>query len=121
MNPKKLLVLGATGGTGRQTLSQAVEQGHDVTVFVRSPQKLTVSHDRVRVATGGVTEDGRALAESVRGQDVVISTLGVGTSLRKSRLDWTLVHPTILTDRPGAGQAPPCRRRQASCGEGRRR
>ena len=36
----KILVLGATGGTGRLIVSQALARGHDVTVLVRSPEKL---------------------------------------------------------------------------------
>src|SRR6266545_7775794 len=82
----KLLVLGATGGTGREVVSQALQQGHDVTVFVRSPQRLTVTHDGLRVLTGSVTDDGQALAAAVRAQDVVISTLGVGRSFKSEGL-----------------------------------
>lgn len=83
---KKVLVLGATGGTGLQVASQALQQGHDVTAFVRSPQRLTISHAHLRVITGSVTDDVRPLAEAIRGQDVVISALGVGTSLKPSGL-----------------------------------
>jgi len=34
------LVIGATGGTGRQLVQQALEQGHQVTAFVPKPKKL---------------------------------------------------------------------------------
>lgn len=83
---KKILVLGATGGTGRQVVSLALQQGHSVTVLVRSPQRLTVTHDRLRVLTGSIPEDGPALATAVHAQDVVISTLGVGNSLKSGGL-----------------------------------
>ena len=83
---KKVLVLGATGGTGRQVLSQALQLGNDVTVLVRSPERLTTTHDRLRVLTGSVTDDTEALAAAVSAQDVVISTLGVGNSLKSSGL-----------------------------------
>jgi len=83
---RKVLVLGATGGTGRAVVSQALQQGHDVVAFVRNPQRLAVTHDRLRVLTGSVTDDGQALAAAVLGQDVVISTLGVGNSLKSSGL-----------------------------------
>jgi hypothetical protein len=33
----KLLLLGATGGSGRQLLSQALDRGHELTALVRSP------------------------------------------------------------------------------------
>lgn len=37
----KLTVVAATGGIGRQILEQAVAAGHDVTVLVRNPAKVT--------------------------------------------------------------------------------
>lgn len=82
----KLLVLGATGATGQQIVTQALERAHEVTAFVRDPDKLTIGRDRVRVVTGSVTEAGGALAEAVRGQDAVISALGLGNSLKSSKL-----------------------------------
>ena len=36
----KLLILGATGNTGKQLVEQALEQCHEVTVLVRKPAKL---------------------------------------------------------------------------------
>ena len=36
----KLIVLGATGGTGLQIVQQAIRRGHAVTAFVRSPERL---------------------------------------------------------------------------------
>ena len=33
----KILVLGASGGTGRQVVEQALGHGHDVVAFVRDP------------------------------------------------------------------------------------
>lgn len=37
--PAKILILGATGPTGRRIVSQAVSRGHDVTVLVRSAER----------------------------------------------------------------------------------
>lgn len=82
MAAKHILVLGATGRTGREVVSQALDLGQRVTVFVRDPQRLTTSADRLRVISGSVTEGGPALADAVHGQDAVISALGTGKSLR---------------------------------------
>ena len=38
-----LLIFGPTGGTGRQLMEQALAQGHHVTAFVRSPEKITTA------------------------------------------------------------------------------
>jgi putative NADH-flavin reductase len=86
MNARKLVIFGATGGTGQQLVAQALQQGHDVTAFVRSPRKLTNSDDRLRVATGDVTTDVNAIASALAGQDAAISALGRGRSLTSDHL-----------------------------------
>jgi len=82
----KILVLGATGATGRQIVEQALERSHQVAAFVRDPGKLAIGNDRLRVITGSISDDTRALTEAVRGQNAVISALGVGNSLKSSDL-----------------------------------
>lgn len=82
----QLLVLGATGGTGREVVTQALQEGHDVTAFVRDPRKMTSTHGRVRVVVGSTTDDEAAVAQVVRGQDVVVSALGRRNSFRSSNL-----------------------------------
>jgi putative NADH-flavin reductase len=86
MDPKKLLVLGATGATGRQIVSQALDAGHVVTAFVRHPDKMPIRHERLRLAAGDVPGGGPALGDAVRGQDVVISALGRGSSFKSDNL-----------------------------------
>jgi uncharacterized protein YbjT (DUF2867 family) len=50
----RLLVFGATGGTGREIVNQALERGHYVTAFARKPERLGISHQRLSVARGDV-------------------------------------------------------------------
>lgn len=52
----KLILFGSTGGTGRQVLTQALEQEHDVTAFVRSPEKLDQKHEKLQVVQGNVLD-----------------------------------------------------------------
>jgi uncharacterized protein YbjT (DUF2867 family) len=70
-----LLVLGATGRTGRLVVEQALAAGYSVTALVRSPEKLAVSHPRLRVVIGGAT-DSAALSQALAGATAVISALG---------------------------------------------
>ena len=44
-----LLILGATGGTGRALVEQALEQGHIVTAFARDPSKVRTTHPNLRI------------------------------------------------------------------------
>lgn len=38
--PRNVVVIGAVGGTGRDVVSRALAQGHDVTALVRDPERL---------------------------------------------------------------------------------
>ncbi|WP_377269792.1 NAD(P)-dependent oxidoreductase [Peterkaempfera sp. SMS 1(5)a] len=71
----KLTVLGATGGIGRQIVSQALDAGHQVTAVVRDPARLVLSHPALEVLTADVT-DPQALRPAVAGRDAVLSALG---------------------------------------------
>lgn len=70
-----MLVIGATGGTGRCVVESALQSGHEVTAFARTPQKLTVQHDRLRVVQGDVLQADSVL-QAMQGQQAVICALG---------------------------------------------
>jgi uncharacterized protein YbjT (DUF2867 family) len=72
----QLVVFGATGGTGRELVKQALGHGHSVRAFVRDPDKLKVIHHRLEVVTGDV-QDAKSVAAAVAGQDAVLCALGV--------------------------------------------
>ena len=74
----KILVLGATGGTGRLMVSQALARGHEVTALVRSPEKAG-DLKGARLIVGDVREE-KALRDALRGQDAVVSALGTPAS-----------------------------------------
>ena len=97
----KLLVLGATGGTGKHIVRQALEAGHEVTVFVRDRSKTGPDHPRLRVIEGGL-DDSRALSDAMRGHDAVISALGRGYSFKPERLMERSV-PVIIGAMKSAG------------------
>lgn len=71
----RLLIVGATGGTGRQLVRQALERGYAVTALVRNPAKIEALHPHLTVMQGDVLDAG-AVDNAVRGQDAVVSALG---------------------------------------------
>lgn len=71
----KLLVFGASGGTGSRLVQQALEQGHMVTAFARDPAKILVTHANLRVVRGDIL-DSDSVDAAVAGQDGVLSALG---------------------------------------------
>ena len=62
----KLIVFGATGGTGQHLVKQALAQGHTVTAFVRNPAKFGVSHPGLRIVQGDVIGLGIGRASRTR-------------------------------------------------------
>ena len=74
----KILVLGATGGTGRVIVSQALARGHEVTALVRSPAKAG-DLQGANLLVGDARDEG-ALRQALKGKDAVVSALGTPAS-----------------------------------------
>ncbi|WP_295122844.1 NAD(P)-dependent oxidoreductase [uncultured Chitinophaga sp.] len=72
---KKIIIFGATGGTGKHLVTQALEQGQQVTAFVRDPSKLQVHHPKLNIVKGDVL-NAASVAQAVRGHEVVLSSIG---------------------------------------------
>jgi putative NADH-flavin reductase len=71
----KLVVLGATGGTGLEIVRQATEHGHSVTAFVRSPQRLARFRNHIIIKQGNLLNSGE-LEGIIKGHDAVVSGFG---------------------------------------------
>jgi putative NADH-flavin reductase len=73
----KLTVIAATGGVGRQLLSQALDAGHDVTAVVRNPAKVPPELRHARIVTADLASPEPAVLEAaIAGTDAVVSGLG---------------------------------------------
>ena len=77
----RLLILGATGPTGRALVDQALAGGHEVAALARNASRLTIRHPRLAVVAGDAT-DARTLEDAMGGKDAILSALGAGNSLR---------------------------------------
>ena len=71
----QITVFGATGRTGALVLELALERGHDVTAFLRGDGSSPSLDPRVQAVTGSFS-DRKAIVETLRGRDAVISALG---------------------------------------------
>ncbi len=86
----QIFVLGATGRTGSALVRIALKDGHSVTAFVRSPQKLPMGTSGLKVVQG-TPADIPGMARAMAGHDAVFSALAPGISdilLRKR--NWTM-------------------------------
>jgi putative NADH-flavin reductase len=71
----KITIFGATGGTGKQLVEQALEAEYEVVAYARNPSKLNITHEHLTVVQGELSD--QALIENaIKGTDAVLSTLG---------------------------------------------
>jgi len=80
---KKILVFGATGGTGREVVQQALERGYEVTAVARNPSAFSIRHPFLYVVYGDVLDPSTL---ELAGMDAVISCLGTNGSLKPTTL-----------------------------------
>ena len=71
----KVVVFGATGKIGRLVVTDLLDRGHEVTVYVRNPAAGTTGDPRLTVITGELS-DATRIGETIRGTDAVMSALG---------------------------------------------
>lgn len=71
----KIVVFGASGGTGIEIVRQALDAGHEVTAFVRDPGKMNIQHAHLNILQGDIL-DAVAVNKAVAGQEAVVSALG---------------------------------------------
>ena len=67
----KILVLGASHGTGALCVKSALAKGHSVTAFSRTPAKLDVTHPALTKVAGDF-HDAASVRSAVAGHDAVI-------------------------------------------------
>jgi putative NADH-flavin reductase len=73
---QKIIVFGATGGTGRLVVQQAIQEGHQLTVIVRDPDSFTIRNNRLDIVKGDVFQP-HTFEKSIAGKDAVICCLGI--------------------------------------------
>jgi putative NADH-flavin reductase len=77
----KIAVFGATGGTGKNIVEQALAAGHDVVAVARRPEAITTKHARLTVAKADVS-DAAAVGAALAGVDAAISAIGPASNTK---------------------------------------
>ena len=86
MNPiQNVVVIGATGGSGRAAVKALLAAGHRVTAVSRSAHALEGLAPELRTLEGDATDAGD-VDRAIRGQDAVIVALGITESPLRVRL-----------------------------------
>lgn len=72
-----VLVIGASGGIGRETLSAALDAGHRVRAFSRSANEIDLENSYLEKHSGDAMNEA-GIDAALDGIDVVVQTLGIG-------------------------------------------
>jgi uncharacterized protein YbjT (DUF2867 family) len=71
----KIVVIGATGATGKLVVAEALARGHEVVAFVRDPARVAQTDPCLSVAQGDAF-DPMTTSAALEGADAVISAIG---------------------------------------------
>ena len=69
-----ILILGATGRVGSQIVTYALHDRHNVTVLVRTPEKIQINNKNLTIIRGNVLNNDDIVC-AMQGIDIVISAL----------------------------------------------
>ncbi|MCF8262372.1 MAG: NAD(P)H-binding protein [Melioribacteraceae bacterium] len=92
----KILLLGATGRTGKLILEEALNQGYEVNCLVREPKKIKENNNNLRVFKDS-PEHISELENAIKDCKGIISALNIS---RKSDFPWSKLRTpsTFLSD-----------------------
>lgn len=85
MKYRKIIILGASGRTGRLLLRQALDCGYQVNVLVRIKNSFSPRHPNLKIFEG-VSTNRTVLAKAMENCEVVVSTLNIS---RNSDFPWS--------------------------------
>ena len=71
-----LMIIGAGGGIGKQTVRAALAEGHRVVAVLRHPEKLPLRHPDLEVVQGDILRP-ETFDAYLRNQDAVVSAIGI--------------------------------------------
>jgi putative NADH-flavin reductase len=84
----KILVLGASKGTGALVVGEALARGNEVTAFARHPERLQLAGSRLRKVPGDF-HDAASVKSAVAGHDAVVVTASASSlAAFKARPDY---------------------------------
>jgi putative NADH-flavin reductase len=97
----KLTVFGASGGTGKHVVRQALSRGYDVVAVLRRPDALALTDERLIVRQGDVL-NADSIVRAIQGSETIISALGAHTQ-RTPTTVYSAGISNIIAALPAAG------------------
>ena len=89
------MIFGANGGIGKWAVKHALQNGHNVTAYVRDSSKTSNQDKNLTVIQGEVT-DAKKITEAMAGQDAVIWCVGIPMKRNYARMESLAGHKTLI-------------------------
>ena len=70
-----LIIFGASGGTGKLLTQQSLQNGYNVTAYVRTPENFNLKHPKLKVVKGDILNLSE-IEKAINGHDAVLSCIG---------------------------------------------
>src|SRR5947207_6917343 len=83
----RIVIFGASGGTGRHLIQQALAQDHTVTAFARRPESIVAAPAPGLSVAQGDVHDGAAISAAIAGHDARLPALGARNLKRSDILE----------------------------------
>lgn len=90
-----IMIFGANGGIGKWAVKHALQNGHNVTAYVRDSSKTSNQDKNLTVIQGEVT-DAKKITEAMAGQDAVIWCVGIPMKRNYARMESLAGHKTLI-------------------------
>lgn len=90
-----IMIFGANGGIGKWAVKHALQNGHNVTAYVRDSSKTSNQDKNLTVIQGEVT-DAKKITEAMAGQDAVIWCVGIPMKKNYARMESLAGHKTLI-------------------------
>ena len=97
---KKIIVFGATGGTGKFVVEQALKAGYQVTVIVRNPDAFTLTNKNLEIIKDDVLQPS-TFEDAVKGKYAIISCLGSSRKEPTKIYSQGIINITTAMDKAG--------------------
>lgn len=97
-----IIIFGASGGIGKFAVKHALAKGHNVTAYLRNPQKLDAQDEKLRIVKGEIS-DYEAMLSNIKNQDAVIWCIGIPMKRNYETMESLAGHKNLLKAMKEAG------------------
>lgn len=90
-----IMIFGANGGIGKLVVKYALQNGHNVTAYVRDSSKIFIQDKNLTVIQGEITDE-QKITDTMLGKDAVIMCIGIPMKKNYDKMESLAGHKVII-------------------------